>query len=524
MRKKLIAIFLCLTLAVSFTACASTGSPNGTLSATGTVADDQVLATINGVEITGKDFNDTLNPMLLINSLTLDSFTEYYGVEQTAELKNNLLDEMISDEVLRQMAEELGLTPLSEEELQSIEEDADEYFDTLETSLRSEFESQALYDPTIDVEAQVEEEMQAHEDSGYTRDYVVDQLTTITIGNKVYDYIMEDFSLTDEELQAYYDEQLQAQKDLAESDPETAVQNYLNGENDIDLYIPEGVKDSAKMIKHILIKIPDDMQEAISLLESNETSDEEAASEEDGTSESAVKPSQVLKDYALNDIRDEAEAVLAKVNSGEDFDTLIQTYGDDPGMESEENANGYLVYEGVSMVDEFVEAAMQLKNVGDTSGLVASSYGYHILKYVGEPTTGQVAFEDVKDDIETLLFSDAESEYWNNQMAQWQEEYNVERVTFEATEAELNAEAESSASAQASDEPSAEESASSDETSGSAGENSSSEAGETAGASSGSEGVSGSSEGSSTDTSTQEGAEASSSTEPSVTDSSNTTS
>mgnify|MGYP000047091224 CR=1 FL=1 len=162
MRKKLIAIFLCLALAVSLTACASTSSPTGTLSATGTIADDQVLANINGVEITGKDFNDTLNPMLLINSLTLDSFTEYYGVEQTAELKNNLLDEMISDEVLRQMAEELGLTPLSEEELQSIEEDADEYFDTLETSLRSEFESQALYDPTIDVEAQVEEEMQVN--------------------------------------------------------------------------------------------------------------------------------------------------------------------------------------------------------------------------------------------------------------------------------------------------------------------------------------------------------------------------
>ena len=262
------------------------------------------------------------------------------------------------------------------------------------------------------------------------------------------------------------------------------------------------------------------MQEAISLLESNESSSEEDSSEEESTSESSVKPSQVLKDYALNDIRDEAEAVLARVNSGEDFDTIIQTYGDDPGMEAEENANGYLVYEGVSMVDEFVTAAMQLENVGDTSGLVASSYGYHILKYVGEPTTGQVAFEDVKDDIETLLFSDAESEYWNNQMAQWQEEYNVERVTFEATEAELNAEAEASASAQASDEPSAEESSSSDETSGSTGDTSSAEAGDgTAGESSGS------SEGdSSTDTNnTQEGADVSSA-EPSASSSGNTTS
>lgn len=468
MRKKLIVILLCLTLMISFTSCANTTSPTGTLSATGTIPDDQVLATVNGVEITGKDFNDTLNPMLLANSITLETFTEYYGVEQTAALKNNLLDEMISDEVLRQMAEELALTPLSEEELQSIEDDADEYFDTLETSLRSEFESQALYDPTIDVEAQVEEEMQAHQDSGYTRDYVVDQLTTITIGNKVYDYIMEDFSLSDEELQAYYDEELQTQKDLATSDPETAVQNYLNGENDIDLYIPEGVKDSAKMIKHILIKIPDDMQKAISLLESNETSDEEAASEEDGTSESALKPSQVLKDYALGSIKGKADEALAKVNSGEDFDALIKTYGEDPGMESEENANGYLVYEGVSMVDEFVDAAMKLENVGDTSGLVASSYGYHILKYVGEPTTGQVAFEDVKDDIETLLFSDAESEYWNNQMAQWQEEYHVQQITFEATEAELNAEAAAqestepsqSADSQDSTEPSASQSAS----------------------------------------------------------------
>ncbi len=73
-----------------------------------------------------------------------------------------------------------------------------------------------------------------------------------------------------------------------------------------------------------------------------------------------------------------AEAVLAEVNAMSDiseFDDLIATYNEDPGMTS--NPDGYYFGKG-EMVPEFEESAFSLEE-GKTSGLVETSYGYHIL-------------------------------------------------------------------------------------------------------------------------------------------------
>lgn len=74
----------------------------------------------------------------------------------------------------------------------------------------------------------------------------------------------------------------------------------------------------------------------------------------------------------------EANEVLEKVNSMADiseFDALIKEYNDDPGMET--FTDGYYFTKG-EMVPEFEEAAYALEE-GKTSGLVETSYGYHIL-------------------------------------------------------------------------------------------------------------------------------------------------
>ncbi len=70
-----------------------------------------------------------------------------------------------------------------------------------------------------------------------------------------------------------------------------------------------------------------------------------------------------------------AEEVLAKVNAGEDFDRLIAEYNDDPGA----TEDGYTFANDGTMVQEFAEASFGLE-VGKTSGLVETSYGYHIIK------------------------------------------------------------------------------------------------------------------------------------------------
>lgn len=81
-------------------------------------------------------------------------------------------------------------------------------------------------------------------------------------------------------------------------------------------------------------------------------------------------------DEAKEEARKKAEDVLKKVNAGEDFDALIAQYNEDPGMTS--NPYGYYFGAG-TMVAPFENATRDLE-VGKTSGLVETSYGYHIIK------------------------------------------------------------------------------------------------------------------------------------------------
>jgi len=85
-----------------------------------------------------------------------------------------------------------------------------------------------------------------------------------------------------------------------------------------------------------------------------------------------------LTDAQKAETLNKANEVLAKVNAMTDiseFDALIEEYNEDPGMES--NPNGYYFTKG-EMVEPFEKAAYELEE-GKTSGLVETTYGYHIL-------------------------------------------------------------------------------------------------------------------------------------------------
>ncbi len=85
---------------------------------------------------------------------------------------------------------------------------------------------------------------------------------------------------------------------------------------------------------------------------------------------------------------DEAEAlskaneVIEKLNAGEDMDVLIEQYGEDPGMESQD----YYVFTEGEMVDEFYQASKDMEIGSWSQEPVKSSYGYHIIqRYALDP-------------------------------------------------------------------------------------------------------------------------------------------
>jgi peptidyl-prolyl cis-trans isomerase D len=77
------------------------------------------------------------------------------------------------------------------------------------------------------------------------------------------------------------------------------------------------------------------------------------------------------------EVRSKAEAVLKRVKAGENFADLAKKYSDDTGSASQ---GGLLPpFQRGQMVKEFEDAAFSLK-AGETSGLVRSQYGFHIIK------------------------------------------------------------------------------------------------------------------------------------------------
>lgn len=76
------------------------------------------------------------------------------------------------------------------------------------------------------------------------------------------------------------------------------------------------------------------------------------------------------------EVKQEAEALLNRINKGEEFDTLMKEYSQDPGLES--YPNGYTFTKG-DMTEAFETAAFGLQT-GEISGVIETEYGYHIIK------------------------------------------------------------------------------------------------------------------------------------------------
>jgi parvulin-like peptidyl-prolyl isomerase len=83
------------------------------------------------------------------------------------------------------------------------------------------------------------------------------------------------------------------------------------------------------------------------------------------------------KPLTKEEARKKAESILQRIQKGEDFATLAKENSDDPGSKTSGGDLGY--FAKGKMVPEFEAAAFALKP-GQTSGLVETKYGFHIIK------------------------------------------------------------------------------------------------------------------------------------------------
>jgi len=103
----------------------------------------------------------------------------------------------------------------------------------------------------------------------------------------------------------------------------------------------------------------------------------------------------LLKSDATNDavVKAKAEGLLKSLQGGADFAKLAKENSEDPGSKDNGGDVGWMVRG--QMVPEFEKAGFALP-VGQLSGLVKTTYGYHILKVEAHEQAHQQTLDEVK--------------------------------------------------------------------------------------------------------------------------------
>ena len=188
---------------------------------------------------------------------------------------------------------------------------------------------------------------------------------------------------TDQELKAFYDSH---KASYANSIPEKrkikyAVVDYSKAEQQVhitdadlrDYYdqhreqyrTPEQVK-----VSHILIKTP------------------------------LPGPDGKIDDKALAEARQRAEDLLKQIKNGASFEELAKKYSEDPGSAKNGGSLGW-IGRGQT-VPEFEKVAFSLPK-GQISGIVKSSYGFHIIRVDDKHDAQLKPLDEVKNEIEPTL-------------------------------------------------------------------------------------------------------------------------
>ena len=95
-----------------------------------------------------------------------------------------------------------------------------------------------------------------------------------------------------------------------------------------------------------------------------------------------------------------AEDVLAQLKAGADFATLAKKYSDDTASAKDGGSLGWI--QRGRTVPEFEKAAFSLKK-GETSGIVQSMYGFHIIRVDDKQDAHLKPFDEVKPEIEPIV-------------------------------------------------------------------------------------------------------------------------
>jgi len=369
--------------------------------------------------------------MMSAYGYSMDGYEDYY--------KQDIANTMLQDKIVQFKAQELGLTtPTSEQEIElraAAEENLNMYIETY----RADFEAEDKDETQV-----LAETIQFLTENGVTSEMLYEQELTYFAANQLFEYVVKDVAVTDEDVKAEFDSLVAA--DEANYADAYYYENALMSGATV-YWHPEGFRN----VRQVLVAFDDDqstrydeitgrISDFEAELEAAQAPAEEESSEETEETEGEAEAPRAVEaieadiaaanaelDALYNELMPVADEVTAKFNEGVAIDELIATYGGDPGSINDDGTtNTYAVSADSASYDSaFVEAAMSVSEIGGLSAPTRGMYGLYIVYYDSDVVSGAVDYETVKDDLYYTVLDNLRNETYDAQIEAWLTELNA---------------------------------------------------------------------------------------------------
>ena len=398
----------------------------------------QVVASYNGGDVTIAevigDFNALYNE-------TAYMYYYYFGMEMTAEDLQLIMEDSLSNRVRSEItaARYDEANALTDAEMEQVEADAQYVYESY------------LADALLNVEGKTDEEKQENarvllRQSGVDYDSLYENILTGAKRDAMEAMLRAEIAEVDEEaLQAAYDEKAAEQKQSYIDG--RSFESAMSSDDEIVCWQPDGYR----TVKHILIMPESDISSAYNDsvyaletaqadleflaeeliaandddLQEGERTAEQIQAEIDSIEASLPDLEKAVKETekaCLEAAKAATDEIYARLEAGEDFEALIDEYGEDPGMQNEPTrSRGYYVSAGSQNWEvNFRDAAMSLAKVGDyTAEPVVSGSGVHIILYASDVKGGDVELDAVREALEAETLAALQDEHCEAVVAEW---------------------------------------------------------------------------------------------------------
>ena len=406
------------------------------------VADDPVVVRVGDFSYSQSQLQASLDNALEISEMLRgDAPSE----EEKAARLETAIESYIGMGIIENKLTEAGKNDFSETELEDLNQAAsskyDEFWQLLYQQMQKANESVEEKDVTETMEAM-----------GYTFEAILNEYILQARQNRAVELFVGDFALSQEQVDAYYEEQFVAPDREDYQDNLEKYESEILANDNESFYTPEGYR----YIRQIVLQYPEEAISACKRLQIQMSRAAQsltkalqtltlAATKFDGTTD-AISEAKAAYDSAAEQmtdaqnqymdalrqateplIKDQIDEIMSQYNAGIDFGTLLDKYSTDR-TDKNLNGDGYPFHpDSPNWPEPFTDAARALEKPGDISEPVYTDQGVHILYYAGDVPAG----DHVLTDDERKLLNAAALRYYqleklNGLVEGWRADYEIE--------------------------------------------------------------------------------------------------